>query len=145
MDGLDYYEDNCLNNTEIDIKEFQAARIFGILSIPLLLVPSLILQLFFICRYKSTLLHRQFLYTTVIVILLNAIYTVYQSTVNVGCPFFQLIVTSVNRYLFYVEMIQMTTIHLLLLYKLCQHMQIEIMRYDYKHFAAIFVHACGMM
>ncbi len=131
MDGLDYYEDNttnCLNTSESVIKEFLGLRIFGILSIPLLLVPTLILQLFFIYRYKSTFLHRQFLYTTIVVILMNAIYIVYLSSVDVGCPFFRLIVNSLNRYLWYVEMMQMTTIHLLLLYKLSKHMQTRTMQ-----------------
>ncbi len=131
MDGLVYNESNntnCLNFSENLIKDYLGLRIFGIIGIPLLLVPTLILQLFFIYRYKSTLLHRQFLYTTVVVILMNAIYTVYQSTVYVGCPFFQQIVNSLNRYLFYVEMIQMTTIHLLLLYKLCKHIETRTMQ-----------------
>ena len=68
MDGLLYYDDNntnCMNFSENLIKEYLGLRIFGIIGIPLLLVPSLILQFFFIYRYKSTLLHRQFLYTTV--------------------------------------------------------------------------------
>ncbi len=70
MDGLAYYEDNhCLNFSEIEIKQFQDIRIVSIIDILLLLVPALILQLFFIYRYKSTLLHRQFLYTTIVVIL----------------------------------------------------------------------------
>ena len=131
MDGLVYNESNntnCLNFSENQIKEYLGLRIFGIIGIPLLLVPSLILQLFFIYRYKSTLLHRQFLYTTVVVILLNVIYIIYSSTVDVGCPLFQRIVNSVNRYLFYVEMMQMTTIHLLLLYKLCKHMETRTMQ-----------------
>ncbi len=115
-------------SSEIQIKSYLGIRIFGIISIPLLLVPSLILQLFFIYRYKSTFLHRQFLYTTIVVILMNVIYIVYLSTVDVGCPFFQSIVNSLNRYMFYVEMLQMTTIHLLLLYKLCKHMQTRIMQ-----------------
>ena len=131
MDELDYYENNttnCLNTSENLIKEFLGLRIFGILSILLLLVPTLILQLFFIYRYKSTFLHRQFLYTTIVVILMNAIYMVYPSTVDVGCPFFRLIVNSLNRYFWYVEMMQMTTIHLLLLYKLCKYMETRIIQ-----------------
>ena len=70
MDGLAYYEDNntnhCLNLSDIELQEI---RIVSIIDILLLLVPALILQLFFIYRYKSTLLHRQFLYTTIVVIL----------------------------------------------------------------------------
>ncbi len=132
MDGLDYYEDNnisCrLNISDSLIKQFQTIPIFGIIGIPLLLVPTLILQLFFICRYKSTFLHRQFLYATIVVILLVAIYTLYSSSLNVGCPLFYLFVTSFNRYILNQDMIQITTIHLLLLYKLCKHMQTRIMQ-----------------
>ncbi len=132
MDGQVYYEDNktyCPNIcTEFDRNQlFPALTIFSIIGI-VILVPTLILQLFFIYRYKSTLLHRQFLYTTVVVILLNVIYIIYSSTVDVGCPLFQRIVNSLNRYLFYVEMMQMTTIHLLLLYKLCKHMETRTMQ-----------------
>ena len=126
MDELDYYKDNstnCVNISDSVIKEFQTFRIFGIIGIPLLLVPTLILQLFFIYRYKSTFLHRQFLYTTVVVILLVIIYTVYPSSLNAGCPWFYLFVTSVNRYILNLDMIQITTVHLLLIYKLCKHMQ----------------------
>ncbi len=94
----------------------------------MLLVPTLILQLFFICRYKSTLLHRQFLYTTIVVILLGIIYTLYPSSLNVGCPFLYLFVHSLNRYILYLDMIQITTIHLLLLYKLCKHIETRTMQ-----------------
>ena len=127
MDGQVYYEDNktyCPNiSTEFDRNQlFPALTISSIIGI-VILVPTLILQLFFIYRYKSTFLHRQFLYTTVVVILMNAIYIIYPSTVDVGCPFFYLIVNGVNRYLLHVEMLQMITIHLLLLYKLCKHIE----------------------
>ncbi len=131
MDGLDYYEDNntsCVNINDSLVKQLQKIRIFGIVSIPLLLVPTLILQLFFIYRYKSTFLHRQFLYTTVVLILMNAIYIVYPSTVDVGCPLSFLFVTSLNRYIFHVDIIQITTIHLLLLYKLCKHIKTRTMQ-----------------
>ena len=125
MDGLDYNESNntyCLNVSDIlnQITELQGLMIFNTISILLLLVPTLILQLFFICRYKSTFLHRQFLYTTVVIILLNATYIAYSSTVDGGCPSFFLFVYRFNWYLLYVQMMQMTTIHLLLLYKLCK-------------------------
>ena len=126
MDGQVYYEDNntnCINISYSLIKQFQNIRIFGIISIPLLLVPTLILQLIFIYRYKSTFLHRQFFYTTVVVILLVTTYAVYSSSLNVGCPLFFLFVNSLNVYLLYVDMMQMLTIHLLLLYKLCKYMQ----------------------
>ncbi len=118
---------NCLNISD-GIKELQALRIFGIIGILLLLVPTLILQLFFIYRYKSTFLHCQFLYATIVVVLMNGIYIVYPSTVHAGCPLFYLFVNSLNRYLFYVEMMQMTTIHLLLLYKLCKHIETRTMQ-----------------
>ena len=125
MDGLDYYEDNntnCLNISENVINQFPVRKISSIISIPLLLVPTLILQLFFIYRYKSTFLHRQFLYTTVVVLLLNVINIVYPSSLN-HCPLSLLIVYRLNWYFYYVEMLQIATIHLLLLYKLCKHMQ----------------------
>ena len=130
MDELDYNEDNdtnCFNISESLIKQFPVRRISSIIIIPLLLVPTFILQLFFIYRYKSTLLHRQFLYTTVVVILLNVIYTVYPSNVN-DCPLSFLFVYRLNWYWFYVEILQMTTIHLLLLYKLCKHMKTRAMQ-----------------
>ena len=133
MDGLVHYdEDNntyCPNiTTEFVIKQLlPVLHISSIIGI-VILVPTLILQLFFIYRYKSTFLHRQFLYTTVVVILLNVIYIIYPITVDVGCPFFYLLVNSLNRYLFYVEMMQMTTIHNILLYKLCKHMETRTMQ-----------------
>ncbi len=121
MDGLAYYEDNktnhCLNISDIELQEIM---IVSIISTLLLLVPALILQLFFICRYKSTFLHRQFLYTTFVVILLYIISIVYTSTVDVGCPSF---FRSLTNYITFVEILQMTTIHLLLLYQLCKHMK----------------------
>ena len=128
MDELDYYEDNstnCLNISDSVIKSFQTFRIFCIIGIPLLLVPSSILQLFFIYRYKSTFLHRQFLYTTVVLILMNAIYIVQLSTViDVGCSLsFAFVTNGLIRYIFYVDIIQVTIIHLLLLYKLCKHIE----------------------
>ena len=135
MDGL-YNESNstyCLNVSDIlkpitDL-ELKSLMIFSIISVPLLLVPTLILQLFFICRYKSTFLHRQFLYTTFIIILLNATYIAYSSTLDDdGCLLFSLYMYILNWYLWYVQMIQMTTIHLLLLYKLCKHMETRIMQ-----------------
>ena len=128
MDGLDYHEDNdtnCLNISDSVIK--QNIMISSIIII-VLLVPTLILQLFFICRYKSTFLHRQFLYTTVFVLLFNIIIIVSQSTINIGCPSFYLLVTSLTRYITYVELLQIITIHLLLLYKLCKHMQTRAMQ-----------------
>ena len=131
MDGLVYNEDNktyCFNASEYAINQFQAIRIFGIVSTLLLLVPTLILQLFFIYRYKSTFLHRQFLYTTIVVMLLGIIYTLYPSTIDVGCPLFLLFVDSLNRYMYYVEILQITTIHLLLLYKLCKYMETRIIQ-----------------
>ncbi len=131
MDRLDYHEDNntnCFNISEFIIEQLPALRIFGIISTPLLLVPTLILQLFFIYRYKSTFLHRQFLYATIVVILMNAIYIVYQGSVDGGCHLFFLFVNSLNRYTWYVEMMLMTTIHLLLLYKLCKHIETRIMQ-----------------
>ena len=130
MDELAYYEENktnnCLNISEI-VNQFQENRTFSIVGI-LLLVPSLILQLFFICRYKSKFLHRQFLYTTIVVILLYIIIIVGMSTVDVVCPFFLLLVSSLADYITFVEILPMTTIHLLLLYKLCKHMQTRIMQ-----------------
>ena len=124
MGGLVYYEDNktnhCLNLSEIVLQEIM---IVSIIEIVLLLVPALILQFFFICRYKSTLLHRQFLYTTIVVILFYICSIVYTSTVDVGCPFFFLIIDSLAQYISYVEILQMITIHLLLLYKLCKHIE----------------------
>ena len=119
MDGQLYNlsnSTNCLNNISDSVmKQIQDLRIVSIVSI-VLLVPTLILQLFFICRYKSTFLHRQFLYTTVVIILLNIIFCF-----DVCLGF--LITNTLNRYLLYVEMMQITTIHLLLLYKLCKHIE----------------------
>ncbi len=151
MNGLkDYYEDNktsCFNISEIVINEYQNVMIFSVISILLLLVPTLILQIFFVYRYKSTFLHRQFLYATIVVIIIirYIIYILYPSSFNVGCPLFYVIVNSLNRYLFLVEMLQITTIHLLLLYKFCKHMETRIMQQiQTRHFAAIFVQVCGM-
>ena len=130
MDGQDYNTDNntnCFNISESVIKQFPVRRTSSIISIPLLLVPTLILQLFFIYRYKSTFLHRQFLYTTVVVILLNVINIVYPSNLN-HCPLSFLLVYRLNWYFYYVEMLQITTIHLLLLYKLCKHIETRIMQ-----------------
>ncbi len=93
----------------------------------MILVPTLILQLFFICRYKSTFLHRQFLYTTVVVILIYIIFTLYLSTVDVGCEC-PLLMTSLAGYITYVEIAQITVIHLLLLYKLCKHIETRTMQ-----------------
>ncbi len=132
MDGLVYYEDNktnhCLNISDIVIKQLQDLRIVSIIDILLLLVPALILQLFFICRYKSTFLHRQFLYTTIVVILFYISGILYTSTVDVVCPFFFLITGNLAGYITYVEILQMTTIHLLLLYQLCKHMKTRTMQ-----------------
>ncbi len=121
MDGLDYYEDNNtnrLNSSEIHDQDLRF-MICGIIGI-LLLVPALILQLYFMYRYKSTFLHRQFLYTTIVVILLDIIYTLYPSSFD---TWFFSCLDILNQYLLYVEGLQITTIHLLLLYKLCKHMQ----------------------
>ncbi len=112
----------CLYINDSMIKLFQDVRTSSIVS-TVLLVPSLILQLFFIYRYKSTFLHRQFLYTTVIVLLFDIISMVYTSTVDVGCHFFPLLVNSLIGYITDVEILQITTIHLLLLYKLCKHIE----------------------
>ena len=132
MDGLDYNEPNstnCLNISDSVIKQFQYMRIVSIINILLLMVPTSIVQLFFIYRYKSTLIvQRQILYTTVVFILLYIILTLYSSTVDAGCPSFYLLVTSLNWYLFYVEMMQITTIHLLLLYQLCKHIETRTMQ-----------------
>ena len=132
MDGLDYYVDNstnCLNISDSVIKSFQTFRISCIIGTPLLLVPSLILQLFFIYRYKSTFLHRQLLYTTVVLILMNAIYIVHLSTIDIGCSLsFASVTNGLNRYIFYVDIIQVTIIHLLLLYKLCKHIETRTMQ-----------------
>ena len=59
---------------------------------------------------------------------MNAIYIVFPSTVDVGCPLSFLFVTSLNRYIFYVDIIQITIIHLLLLYKLCKHIETRTMQ-----------------
>ncbi len=126
MNGLDN-NSNCLNFSANEIQKFKYLSIFSIVGI-LLLVPALILQLFFMYRYKSTFLHRQFLYATIVVIIINIIYIVYPSSLNVGCPLFYLILDSSSRYIIYVEILQMTTIHLLLLYKLCKHMQTRTMQ-----------------
>ncbi len=128
MDGQLYNlsnSTNCLNISDSGVKQFQDMRIFSIVSI-VLLVPTLILQLFFICRYKSTFLHRQFFYTTIFVLLYYIVFIVYLSTVDVGC-FFALL-NSLGWYLLYVEIMQITTIHLLLLYKLCKYMQTRTMQ-----------------
>ncbi len=101
--------------------------IVSIISILLLLVP-LILQLFFIYRYKSTFLHRQFLYTTIVVILYYIGGILYTSTVDVVCPFFYFLTNSLAGYITFVEILQMTTIHLLLLYQLCKHIETRIMQ-----------------
>ncbi len=122
MDGQDYNEDNTLCQN-ISAKQFQDLRIVSIISILLLLVPTLIVQLIFIYRYKSTFLHRQFLYTTVAVILIYIIFTLYPSTIDVGCPLFYLLMTSLGVYITVVEIMQITTIHLLLLYKLCKYIE----------------------
>ena len=79
----------------------------------------------FICRYKSTFLYRQFLYTTVVLILLGIIYAVYP--IRLGCPRIFLI-NSLNRYMLFVEMMQITTIHFLLLYKFSKHMESRTMQ-----------------
>ncbi len=121
MDGLDYYEDNNTNGLNFSEIHDQDLRLMicGIIGI-LLLVPALILQLFFMYRYKSTFLHRQFLYTTIVVILLDIIYTLCPSSFK---TWFYSCLGILNQYLLYVEGLQITTIHLLLLYKLCKHMQ----------------------
>ncbi len=110
---------NCLNISDSVIKQSQDMRIVSIVSILLLLVPTLILQLFFICRYKSTFLHRQSLYTTVFVLLY---YISLQLITLVDCSFFP-VLSSLNEYIIYVEIMQITTIHLLLLYQLCKHIE----------------------
>ncbi len=79
MGGLDYYEDNNTNSLNFSEIHDQDIMICGIIGI-LLLVPALILQLFFIYRYKSTFLHCQFIYTTIVVTLLNIIYALYPAS-----------------------------------------------------------------
>ena len=106
--------------------QYQGAMIFGIISTLLLLVPALILQLFFIYRSKSTLLHRQFLYTTVVLILVGIINILYP--ISFGCPMFSSLIFSLNRYMLYVEMMQITTIHFILLYQFCKQMQTKAMQ-----------------
>ncbi len=116
-----------ISDSEYLMTQEQAVRILSIIIILVLLFPTLILQLFFICRYKSTFLHRQFLYITIFVLLYYIFFIVYLITVDVGC-FFALFVGSLGRYLFCVEIMQITTIHLLLLYKLCKYMQTRTMQ-----------------
>ncbi len=132
MDGQLYNlsnSTNCLNISDSVIKQSQDLRTSSIIIIPLLLVPTLILQLIFICRYKSTFLHRQFLYTTVVVVLIYIIFTLYPSSIDVGCecPLFYLLMNSLAGYITYVEILQITVIHLVLLYKLCKHIETRTM------------------
>ena len=65
--------------------------------------------------------------TKPVVLLYYILFIVYLITVDVGC-FFALFVNSLGWYLLYVEIMQITTIHLLLLYKLCKYMQTRIMQ-----------------
>ncbi len=144
MDGLDYYEDNytyCWNYSDYVIQETRAVRIFGILSIPLLLVPTLILQLFFMYRYKSTFLHRQFLYATIVVTLISTVFVVFSNIVDAFCPLLNplIIVTIFNRYMWYVELLLTTIFYLFAVYKLCKlkapktMQQIQTLRNDRLH------------
>ena len=130
MDRLVYNNStNCLNISDSVMNHLKDMRIVSIIIIPLLLVPTLILQLFFIYRYKSTFLHRQFLYATVVVILLFIMNIVYTSTVDVGCPFVPLFVNTLTAYITFVEIMQMTIVHFLLLYKLCKHIETRTMEW----------------
>ena len=126
MIGLVYNLSNskCLNTSDSWVEQLWISSIISIVSI-VILVPTLIVQFFFIYRYKSTFLHRQFLYATVVVILLFIINIVLWITVDVGCPFFLLFVyyNSLGVYIAFVEIMQITTIHLLLLYKLCKYIE----------------------
>ncbi len=112
----------CSNFSDAQINTYLGLRITGILGILLLLLPSLVVQLVFLCCYKSTLLHRQFLWSTIAVMMINAVYIAYLDSIQHGCMVF-FIVNSLNRYLFYVEMMLMTTIHIILLLKLCKHIK----------------------
>ena len=79
MNKITMHEDNNTTCSNIGIKDLdlKILRIFSIIIIPLLLVPSLFVQLSFTHRYKSTFLHRQFLYTAIMTILLNIIVILY--------------------------------------------------------------------
>ncbi len=57
------------------------------------------------------------LYATFVVILVYIMFTLYPSTVDIGCPFFHLLMNSLAWYITFVEIMQMRIIHLLLLYK----------------------------
>ncbi len=101
-----YNESNstCLNVSEflkpIPHLEWKGFMIFNAINILLLLFPTLILQIIYIYQYKSTFLYRQFLYTTVLVILLEIIYALmYPSSLDDGCPWFYLVVSSLYRYM----------------------------------------------
>ena len=127
MEEMDDYqlESNftyCSNFSDAQINTYLGLRITGILGILLLLLPSLVVQLVFLCCYKSTLLHRQFLWSTIAVMMINAVYIAYLDSIQHECRM-QSIVNSLNRYSFYVEMILMTTIHIILLLKLCKYMK----------------------
>ena len=66
-----------------------------------------------------------YLYATVVLILLGIISAVY--SISLGCPriFF---INSLNRYMLFVEMMQITTIHFLLLYKFSKHIESRTMQ-----------------
>ena len=129
MDELDYTESNESNYTfcyNITKDQLQDLMILSVISVQLLVL-VLMLQLFFICRYKSTFLHRQFLYTTIVVILLGIIYVLYPSFDDCSHSF-SYTLTSLNQYLLFVEILQMTTIHIFLLYKLLKHIETRTMQ-----------------
>ena len=130
MDGLDYYESNNTNCRNVYypnefLYQFQVYRIIGIIGI-VLLVPTLILQLIYIYRSKSTFLYRQFLYTTIVLILVGIINILYPSSF---CSFlFSQILYIINLYLLYVEILQITAIYLHLLYKFSKHIETRMMQ-----------------
>ncbi len=124
MDGQVYDESNSTNVYCCPSDLFQVYRVIGIVSI-VILVPTLILQLIYICRSKSTFMHRQFLYTTIVLILIGIINIVYLSS---GFSLFFSILYILNLYLLSVEILQITTIHLLLLYKFSKHIETRTMQ-----------------
>ncbi len=122
MDGLDC---NGSNTTYLYCpNEYQVFRIIGIIGI-VLLVPTLILQLFFIILYrsKSTFLYRQFLYTTIVLIVIGIINILYPLASSFCSFLFLDILYILYLYMLYVEILQITTIHLHLLYKFSKHIE----------------------
>ncbi len=117
MIEFEFSNESCQNSEEIS-NENLAHGVSSLVCLVLLLLPTLILEIYYLCRYKSTFYLRLFLYLTISCMLLTCSFVLHLVLCFYPVPAYCYFIDGATSYALLTELMLILSINIILLYTL---------------------------